>query len=91
MSNEKKIEIEKSLYDILNKNHLYPEEIGFFTDTVVKISIACGDWKHEHLRLRWLLSELGYQYISSLYISSLTTEDDGSDCYSADHYFAIPA
>lgn len=86
MSNEKKIEIRKSLYDILNENHLYPEEIGFFTDTVVQISIHWGDWKHEHLRLRWLLSELGYQYISSL-----TTEEDGSDCYSADHYFAIPA
>lgn len=80
-----KLEIEKSLYEFLNENHIYPEEIGFFTNTVVKIAIDRGDWKHEHLRLRWLLSDLGYQYISSV-----TTEEDDSDCYSAEHYFSIP-
>lgn len=52
---------------------------------VISVRISWGDWKHSHLRAKYLIEhELGYTFISSK-----TTESDGSDCYSAKHYFAI--
>jgi hypothetical protein len=46
------------------------------------VSISWGDWKHEHLWARSLMSYLGY-----VEIGSKVTEEDGSDTYSAEHYF----
>lgn len=44
------------------------------------VSIRWGDWKHEHLRAKWLCEQHG-GYV----MSSAVTEEDGSDCYSAEH------
>jgi len=51
------------------------------------IDISWGDWKHEHLRSRWLAGEvldmMGYENKYSF--TTQVTEENGSDCYSAIH------
>lgn len=75
--------VAEDIYNLCYKNNLYvdctPCEYG------VRISVNWGDWKHDHARLRWLLTENGYEYGGSV-----ITEEDGSDCYSADHYVSVP-
>lgn len=41
-----------------------------------------GDWKHDHLRAEMIMNMLGYGEV----IKKIT-EEDGSDWYSAIHYF----
>lgn len=49
------------------------------------IHIEWGDWKHDHGWLkRFMLSEFNARCLGST-----ITEEDGSDCYSADHYFTF--
>ena len=48
----------------------------------IKVQIDWGDWKHEHLRCDYLMGEIGYELQSTV-----TTEEDGSDCYSALHTY----
>ena len=43
--------------------------------------VTNGDWKHQHLRLKWLMDEFGYDHVCE-YIDS---SDD--DCYTAEHIF----
>ena len=47
------------------------------------ISVDWGDWKHEHA----LLDSIAKETTNPIYMYQKTTEEDGSDCYSADHYF----
>lgn len=82
-------EIDKILR-YLNDNHIYPEEVrkAYFDDlhdvSRVVATISWGDWKHEHLRCDFLMSEIGY-----VYDGLIETESDGSDCFSADHYYYV--
>ena len=57
------------------------EEMG-----MVAVEINWGDWKHEHLRAKWLMSENGFKHLFTK-----VTEEDGSDTYSAIHYFGEAA
>ena len=56
-----------------------PEELaeGHFL-----IHVEWGDWKHDHGFLDSLMSKMGY-----VCISENVTDEDGSDCYSADHIY----
>jgi hypothetical protein len=56
---------------------VFPHDEAF-----IAVEINNGDWKHDHLRAGWLLESAGYTHISEV-----VTEEDGSDCYSAIHYF----
>lgn len=49
----------------------------------VIVSIEWGDWKHSHAYLDKLMERLGYTKDDEA-----VTEENGSDCYSADHYFS---
>lgn len=49
----------------------------------VIVSVEWGDWKHSHAYLDRLMERLGYTKLHET-----VTEEDGSDCYSADHYFS---
>lgn len=51
----------------------------------IEYDIEWGDWRHEHLRSKWLLEELFKELGITAKIDSHTTEEDGSDTYSA-HY-----
>lgn len=48
----------------------------------VIVSVEWGDWKHSHAYLNKLMERLGYTKIHEI-----VTEQDGSDCYSAEHHF----
>ena len=51
----------------------------------IEYDISWGDWKHEHLRSKLLIEELFENLKIVAHINSYTTEEDGSDNYSA-HY-----
>ena len=69
----------QELYQHLQSKGLYDiheTEDGFI------ISVEWGDWKHDHRYLEYLMGELDY-----ILIGKKITNEDGSDCYSADHYY----
>ena len=47
---------------------------------VILIPISWGDWKHDHACCDYVMKTLGYPLVQTQ-----VTEEDGSDCYSADH------
>ena len=49
---------------------------------MLQVTINWGDWKHDHLRAKYLLEQNGFKEVIENVI-----EEDGSDCYSAEHYF----
>ena len=66
--------------------HLYQG----FAAPVFEAEIEWGDWKHEHLRLSYLVTEFCEKHgLSCPMHSEQTTEEDGSDTYSARHEFLI--
>lgn len=50
--------------------------------SMIAVEIHWGDWKHEHWKAKWLMQEAGFQQIFER-----ETEENGTDCYSAIHYF----
>ena len=46
------------------------------------VEIEWGDWKHDHLWCDDLMGYLGYTLTNEI-----ETEEDGSDCYSAERYY----
>ena len=48
------------------------------------VYIRWGDWKHDHGRMRWLCQQHG-GYV----MRQVVTEEDGSDCYSAEYRIAF--
>lgn len=67
--------------EYLSANEVYPASVDKDNEDIV-VDIRWGDWKHSHLWADDLMSYLGY-----VKISEDVTEDDGSDCYSADHTY----
>ena len=71
------------VHDFLNDNGVWAEVYPYRHDMpVLVVDIHWGDWKHEHLWAKNLMEFLGYKEIGNK-----VTEEDGSDCYSAEHYF----
>lgn len=70
-------QLHKYLYD----NDVYAE---VYTNSAgeVEVDIEWGDWKHEH---GWCVTLMGY--LGYVQDDEQVTEEDGSDCYSARHYF----
>ena len=67
-------------------NKLWVDELHYNeVKDCIEYDINWGDWKHEHLRSKWLLEELFEKLGIVANINSYTTEEDGSDTYSA-HY-----
>ena len=61
--------------------HVYPYGMDL---PVVVAEVNWGDWKHEHLRLKLLMEKIGAPLIKTD-----VTEENGSDTYSAVHYFMV--
>lgn len=76
----------KKIWNHLNENKLYADDVYMFSEHagIVEVSISWGDWKHEHLRCDYLMQQIGFKAISEN-----VTEEDGSDCYSATHYYML--
>lgn len=72
--------IEEKIYEIMKENKLYGDVS--VNKNVAEIEIS-GDWKHEHLRLKFLMLEnFDIQEHNEVVI-----EEDGSDYYTSIHYF----
>ena len=65
----------------LSENEVYAEV--YHDGEEVVVSISWGDWKHDHGWCENLMSYIGYEQTNVV-----ETEENGSDCYSADHFFA---
>lgn len=76
-------------------DYLSEKEASFIVDDIsellpdygmgsVCIKVTWGDWKHDHLYLDHLMGELGY-----ILVNEDVTEEDGSDCYSSEHYYKL--
>ena len=79
------IEMEKKINKLMRENNIFGEMVDCNADAkMIAVEITWGDWKHEHLRLDWLMTE---DFSNLRSIHNQTTEEDGSDCYSAIHYY----
>ena len=65
----------------LKDNNLYCE-VYEHANGCISVEIEWGDWKHDHRYLEHLMGELDY-----ILVDKKITNEDGSDCYSADHYY----
>lgn len=74
----------KEIYAKLNELELYPEYV-LVDGSIIKIGISWGDWKHDHMRLDYIMES----NFSVLPYKIDVTEKGGSDCYSATHYYII--
>ena len=81
------MEIIKKIEQVMQENHIYGE-VGLFAPdlpfNVYEITISWGDWKHDHWRLDHLIEKIG-----GTHTGTVVTEEDGSDCYSAVHYYVF--
>lgn len=79
-------ELAKELDDMFRDANLWVQELHYNpVKNQIEFDINWGDWKHEHLRARWLINDFFENKNSWVKINSWTTEEDGSDTYSA-HY-----
>ena len=76
------LEGDEQITRFLKDNLCYPDCVYTNSEGVTSVDISWGDWKHEHLWCRDLMGYLGY-----IETGEEETEEDGSDCYSAIHYF----
>jgi hypothetical protein len=53
------------------------------------IEIHRGDWKHEHRRADYLVRHFFMDKGLGISVDEQVTDEDGSDCYSAEHYYSI--
>ena len=85
MENKEVYEVCKKVTKYLAENKLWCDVYPYGSDLpVVEVAINWGDWKHEHLRCKWLMEQIGAHVIKTE-----VTEENGSDCYSAIHYFYV--
>ena len=76
--------MEKSIHKFMMENHINGEIVDYNEQTkMIAVEITRGDWKHDHLRMDYFMQRT-YDIRS---IITQTTEEDGSDCYSAIHYY----
>ena len=72
---------DETTYYFLRDNGVYADVYGN-SEEILAVHIDWGDWKHEHLWAEQLMKYLGWAECDCV-----VTEEDGSDCYSATHYF----
>lgn len=79
------MDMDKKIYNLMEKHHLFGEIVEESAELKkIGIEITWGDWKHEHARLDLIMTE-NFDNLRSIH--TVTTEEDGSDCYSAIHYY----
>ncbi len=54
------------------------------SSNVVSIYIDCGDWKHDHIFLKNLMTDNGFQFLGEV---TDDEEENGDDSYSATHTY----
>ena len=85
MNREERWNLAETIDNKFRENHIYAE-VFVDWDNNIRYQIDWGDWKHEHLRADWIAREfLEGLGITAFRITEYTTEEDGSDTYSAEH------
>ena len=67
---------------IFKENNLYYDYFILSSTEMIGITPEDGDWKHDHLRLNYIMSKNNYIFIKE---NEIGTSDD--DSYSSTHYF----
>ena len=67
----------------LSDNGVYGE-VYTNSEGETMVSISWGDWKHDHAWCTDLMEYIGFQEDNEI-----ETEENGSDCYSAEHYYSV--
>ena len=82
--NEKEIamDIEKKLQKIFKENEISHDFDIFEKLGTIAVQVNWGDWKHDHGYLDAVMAQNGFKLLGKR-----TTEEDGSDCYSAIHVY----
>lgn len=77
--------MEKKIDELMMENNITAEWVDYNEKIkMVALEIKWGDWKHDHARMDWLMTE-NFPNLRSIHTA--TTEEDGSDCYSAIHHY----
>lgn len=75
--------MEEKIKEIFKKYNLsYEWEISADLPCVVIIYVEWGDWKHDHICLRNIMQQNGFNLVGED-----VTEEDGTDAYSATHFY----
>lgn len=74
----------KEIQEYLKEWDVYGEV--FEDGNQLVINIEWGDWKHDHKRCDYVMAKKNY-----LCVEEEVTEENGSDCYSANHYYELLA
>ena len=75
--------IENKVEGVFKKHDLwYDYEIT--APNTCTIFVEWGDWKHDHAYLDYLMEKYGFELVNEE-----LTEDNGSDCYCASHYYRL--
>lgn len=69
---------------ILDNEHIWASAWIHPTMSMVIIEVE-GDWKHDHARTDWLMEEK----LGLVCQSKVVTKEDGSDYYTATHYYQV--
>lgn len=73
------------IHELMTENHIMGEMVDYNEQIkMVAVEVIWGDWKHEHGRLDYLMKQ-NFPNLRSIHTA--TTEEDGSDYYSAIHYY----
>lgn len=67
----------------LEDNGCYNDGVFTNSEGITSVEISWGDWKHSFIWLDTLMGYIGYKFDNEE-----VTEENGSDCYSAIHYFS---
>ena len=78
-------ELIKKIETVLDKD-VWVESVYQYEDLPVIAVDVRGDWKHDHLRCDWLIEENVSEVTK---FNTKVTEEDGSDYYSATHYYIV--
>lgn len=74
---------DEQIHHFLSDNGLYPDDVYTNSEGITSVQISWGDWKHGHIWCDYLMRYLAYE----TYCEEEVTEENGSDCYSAIHYY----
>ena len=72
----------ETIETMLRKNDLWANVYENKLSNEICVQINWGDWKHDHLKCKWIMLENGFEHTKEEII-----DEDGSDCYSSIHYF----
>ncbi len=76
---------EQDIKRIFKENELC-YEYAVNNNGTIEVHIDWGDWKHDHLFIKYIMWKNHYRQINEV-----VTEEDGSDSYSSVHYFKYGA